>query len=215
MGILAVDLFITLDGVYQAPGGPDEDREGGFDYGGWQGAYFDDESGAVIGAGIDRIDALLLGRKTYDIFAGFWPERGADDPVAVKFNAVPKYVASRTLADPSWAGTTVVADVATEVRAIKERFDEIHVIGSGDLVNSLLEADLVDRLNLYVYPLTFGTGKRLFGAGTIPAAFSLVQQPIAFPKGAIALVYERAGAPVTGIDISELEDGTAPPVEER
>ena len=205
MGILAVDLFITLDGVYQAPGGPDEDREGGFEYGGWQGAYFDDESGAVIGAGIDRIDALLLGRKTYDIFASFWPEQSGDDPIAAKLNAVPKFVASRTLTDPSWAGTTVIADVANEVRATKERFDEIHVIGSGDLVDSLLEANLVDRLNLYVYPLTLGTGKRLFGAATIPAAFSLVQQPISVPKGAIALVYEHTGEPVTGIDISNLE----------
>jgi len=205
MGILAVDLFITLDGVYQAPGGPDEDREGGFEYGGWQGAYFDDESGAVIGAGIDRIDALLLGRKTYDIFAGFWPEQSADDPIAAKFNAVPKLVASHTLTDPSWDGTTVITDVAAEVRAAKERFDEIHVIGSGDLVDSLLAANLVDRLNLYVYPLTLGSGKRLFGTATIPAAFSLVQQPIAFPKGAIALVYEHTGEPVTGIDISNLE----------
>lgn len=205
MGILAVDLFITLDGVYQAPGGPDEDREGGFEYGGWQGPYFDDESGAVIGAGIDRIDALLLGRKTYDIFAAFWPVQSADDPVAAKFNAVPKLVASHTLTDPSWAGTTVVTDVATEVAAAKERFDEIHVIGSGDLVDSLLAANLVDRLNLYVYPLTLGTGKRLFGTATIPAAFSLVQQPITFPKGAIALVYEHTGEPVTGVDISQLD----------
>ena len=205
MGILAVDLFITLDGVYQAPGGPDEDREGGFEFGGWQGPYFDDESGAVIGAGIDRIDALLLGRKTYDIFAGFWPNRGTDDPVAVKFNAVPKFVASHTLSDPSWSGTTVLADVVADVRAMKDRFDEIHVIGSGDLVQTLLEADLVDRLALYLYPITLGTGKRIFAGGTIPAAFSLVQQPIAFPKGAIALVYERAGELVTGVDISELE----------
>lgn len=205
MGILAVDLFITLDGVYQAPGGPDEDREGGFEYGGWQGPYFDDESGAVIGAGIDRIDALLLGRKTYDIFSGFWPNRSDDDPIAVKFNAVPKYVGSHTLTDPSWAGTTVLSDVVADVRGLKDRFDEIHVIGSGDLVQTLLEADLVDRLALYLYPITLGTGKRIFSGGTIPAAFSLVQQPIAFPKGAISLVYERAGELVTGVDISELE----------
>jgi len=205
MGILAVDLFVTLDGVYQAPGAPDEDREGGFEYGGWQGAHFDDESGAYIGAGIDRLDALLLGRKTYDIFAAFWPNQAADDPIAAKFNAVPKFVASHTLSDPSWAGTTVVADAASDVRAVKERFDEIHVIGSGDLVDSLLEAELVDRLNLYVYPITLGSGKRLFGTHTIPAAFSLVQQPIAFPKGAIALVYEHTGSPVTGIDISRME----------
>ena len=204
MGTISVDLFITLDGVYQAPGGPDEDREGGFEFGGWQGAYFDDETGEAIGAGIDRLQALLLGRKTYDIFAAFWPNAGDDDPIAVKFNAVPKFVASHTLTDPSWAGTTVVTDVATEVAAIRDRFDEIHVIGSGDLVRSLLEADLVDRLNLYLYPLTFGSGKRLFADGTgVPAAFRFAEPPRAFPKGAISLIYERAGAPITGVDISQ------------
>jgi dihydrofolate reductase len=199
MGILAVDLFITLDGVYQAPGGPDEDRSGGFVYGGWQAPYFDDESGAMIGAGIDRLDALLLGRTTYDIFAGYWPNQ-PDNPIAAKFNAVPKFVASRTLTDASWAGTTVVSDVATEVRALKDRFDEIHVIGSGALARSLIAADLVDRLDLYLYPVVFGTGKRLFD-GTVPAAFRLAEQPVAFPKGALSLVYERAGLPVTGIAI--------------
>ena len=200
MGMLAVDLFITLDGVYQAPGGPEEDPEHGFEYGGWQAPYLDDESGAVIGAGIDRLDALLLGRKTYDIFAGYWPNQG-DDPIAVKFNAVPKFVASRTLTDPTWEGTTVVSDVATDVRAIKDRFDETHVIGSGDLARSLLAADLVDRLNLYLYPIAFGTGKRLFDTGTVPAAFRLAEPPRAFPKGAVSLVYERAGVPVTGIQV--------------
>lgn len=199
MGILAVDLFITLDGVYQAPGGPEEDRSGGFEYGGWQAPYFDDESGAMIGAGIDRLDALLLGRTTYDIFAGYWPNQG-DDPIAVKFNSTPKFVASRTLTAPSWAGTTVVSELATEIPALKERFDEMHVIGSGALVRSLLEADLVDRLNLFLYPVAFGTGKRLF-AGAVPAAFRLAEPPVAFPKGAVSLVYDRAGVPVTGINI--------------
>ncbi len=199
MGILAVDLFITLDGVYQAPGGPDEDPSGGFGYGGWQAPYFDDESGAMIGAGIDRLDALLLGRTTYEIFAGYWPNH-AEDPVGAKFNAVPKFVASRTLTAASWAGTTVVSDVATQVGALKARFDEIHVIGSGVLARSLLAADLVDRLNLYLYPVVFGTGKRLFD-GAVPAAFRLAEPPVAFPKGALSLVYQRAGVPVTGIAI--------------
>lgn len=204
MGILSVDLFITLDGVYQAPGGPEEDREGGFEFGGWQAAYFDDETGEAIGAGIDRMDALLLGRKTYDIFASFWPTRGDDDPIAVTFNALPKFVVSRSLTDPEWEGTTAVSDIA-EVAALKDRFDDIHVIGSGDLARSLLEADLVDRLNLFLYPLTFGSGKRLFADGTgVPAAFRFVQPPQAFPKGAILLAYERAGAPATGIDISQM-----------
>ena len=200
MGILAVDLFITLDGVYQAPGGPDEDRSGGFGYGGWQAPYFDEESGAMIGAGLDRLDALLLGRRTYDIFAGYWPNQAGNNPIAAKFNAVPKFVASRTLTDASWAGTSLVSDVGPEVRVLKDRFEEIHVVGSGVLARSLLAADLVDRLNLYVYPVVFGTGKRLFD-GAVPAAFRLVEPPVAFPKGAVALVYERAGVPVTGIAI--------------
>ena len=200
MGIIIADLFITLDGVYQAPGMPDEDREGGFEFGGWQAPYFDDESGEVIGVGIERIDALLLGRRTYDIFAGYWPT--VDDPIATKFNAVPKFVASHTLTEPSWAGTTVLADVAAEVRDLRDRFDEIHVIGSGNLVQTLLKEDLVDRLNLLLYPVTFGSGKRIFGDGTIPAAFALTQPPRAFPKGAISLVYDRAGDVVTG-DMTE------------
>lgn len=203
MGIIQVDLFLTLDGVYQGPGGPDEDRSGGFELGGWQGAYFDDESGETIGAGIERLDALLLGRRTYDIFAGYWPVQDDADPIAVKFNAVPKFVVSRTPTDPSWEGTTVLTDVATEVRALKDGFDEIHVIGSGDLVTSLLRENLVDRLNLFLYPLVLGSGKRLFGDGTVPAAFTLVEPPRAFPKGAISLVYEGAGDPVTGVDVSQ------------
>jgi dihydrofolate reductase len=203
MGILSVDLFITLDGVYQAPGAPDEDGEGGFEFGGWQGAYFDDETGEAIGAGINRMDALLLGRKTYDIFAGFWPTRGNDDPIAVTFNALPKFVVSRSLTEPEWEGTTALSDVA-QVASLKDRFDDIHVIGSGRLARSLLEADLVDRLNLFLYPLTFGSGKRLFADGAgVPAAFRLAQPPQAFPKGAVSLVYERAGAPITGVDISQ------------
>lgn len=202
VGIISVDLFITLDGVYQAPGGPDEDREGGFEFGGWQGHYFDAESGEAIGAGIERMDALLLGRKTYDIFASYWPHQGDDDPIAATFNARPKFVVSRSVTDPKWEGTTALSEVA-EVRRLKDRFEEIHMFGSGDLVRSLLEADLVDRLNLFLYPLTFGAGKRLFAEGTgVPAAFRLAQPPQAFPKGAVWLVYERAGEPVTGIDIS-------------
>lgn len=201
MGILAVDLFITLDGVYQAPGAADEDPSGGFEYGGWQAPYADHESGAVIASGIDRLDALLLGRRTYDIFAGYWPHHG-DNPIGAKLNAVPKFVASRTLSDPSWTGTSVIADPARQVGALKDRFEEIHVIGSGVLARSLIEAQLVDRLNLYVYPVVFGAGKRLF-EGAVPAAFRLVQSPVAFPKGAISLVYEPAGAPVTGMAMGD------------
>ena len=117
MGIVAVDLFTTLDGVYQAPGGPDEDPSGGFELGGWQAPYADKESGERIRAGIERLDALLLGRRTYDIFASYWPYRG-DHPIAVMFNAVPKFVASRTLTDPSWENTTVISDLAGDVPAL-------------------------------------------------------------------------------------------------
>ncbi len=201
MGTLSVDLFLTLDGVYQAPGGPDEDTSDGFTFGGWQAAYSDEEAGAAIVAGIDRMDALLLGRRTYDIFAGYWPKQS--DHIGDTLNALPKFVVSRTLTDPGWEGTTALTDVK-EVAAVKERFNDVHVIGSGVLARSLLEADLVDRLNLYLYPLTFGTGKRLFpdGAG-VPAAFRLAQPPQAFPNGAILLAYDRAGDPITGIDISQ------------
>lgn len=201
MGTLSVDLFLTLDGVYQAPGGPDEDTSDGFTFGGWQAAYSDEEAGAAIVAGIDRMDALLLGRRTHDIFAGYWPKQS--DHIGDTLNALPKFVVSRTLTEPRWEETTALTDVK-EVAAVKERFNDVHVIGSGVLARSLLEADLVDRLNLYLYPLTFGTGKRLFpdGAG-VPAAFRLAQPPQAFPNGAILLAYDRAGDPVTGIDISQ------------
>ncbi|GAA2201090.1 dihydrofolate reductase family protein [Sinomonas flava] len=203
MGILSIDLFITLDGVYQAPGAPDEDREGGFEFGGWQAAYSDEEAGAAIVEGIDRMDALLLGRKTYDIFAAYWPFRSPDDHIASTLNALPKFVVSRTLTDASWKGTTVLAGAA-EVAPLKDRFEDIHIIGSAALGRSLLEADVVDRLNLFVYPLTFGSGKRLFPDGTgVPAAFRFVQPPQAFPHGAVLLAYERAGAPITGITMGE------------
>ena len=201
MGRLVVSMFSTLDGVMQGPGGPREDVEGGFEHSGWQAPFAGADSGAVIVESILGQDALLLGRKTYDIWVRHWPQ--ARDVIGDRFNAIPKFVASRTLTDPSWPGTTVVSDVAKEVPALKDRFDEIHVIGSGALARSLLAADLVDRLNLYLYPIAFGSGKRLFDAGTVPAAFSLAQQPIAFPKGAVGLVYERAGVPVTGIRMED------------
>ncbi|GAA1805304.1 dihydrofolate reductase family protein [Agromyces neolithicus] len=200
MGTIVADLFVTLDGVYQGPGGPNEDTENGFEFGGWQAPYFDDESGEAIGAGIDTLEALLLGRKTYDIFAGYWPNAPADVPIAKKFNEVPKFVVSHTPFEPTWRGTTVLTDASTEVAALKQRFGTTRVIGSGDLVKSLLTYDLVDRLNLFVYPIAFGEGKRLFASG-VPAAFTLAAPPRAFPKGAVLLSYDRAGTPVTGIDI--------------
>ncbi|MBT2586407.1 dihydrofolate reductase family protein [Arthrobacter sp. ISL-95] len=201
MGILTANLFITLDGVYQAPGGPEEDRAGGFEFGGWQAAYFDDETGEAIGAGIDSMDALLLGRKTYDIFSGFWPHQ--KDHIGETFNALPKFVVSRSLTRPEWEGTTSLAEISG-LAELKDQFHDIHMFGSGHLIRSLLEANLLDRLNLFLYPLTFGSGKRLFADGSgVPAAFRFAQPPRAFPKGAVLLSYERAGAPVTGITIGQ------------
>jgi dihydrofolate reductase len=203
MGIIVANMFLTLDGVYQAPGAVDEDQEGGFGYGGWQAPFFDDESGAAMGAVIDRIDALLLGRKTYDIFAGYWPNAGEDSPIAVKFNAVPKYVVSTTLTEPSWSGTTALPN-AMAAAHLRERHDEVHLFGSGNLLQSLFTEDVVDRLNLWLYPITVGSGKRLFGSGTIPASFRLVEPARTFEKGAVGLVYERAGEVETG-NIEEVE----------
>lgn len=201
MGIIAADLFVTLDGVYQAPGAPDEDEEHGFPYGGWQAPYLDEENGADIMAGIERLDALLLGRKTYDIFAAYWPHQTG--PIADTFNAVPKFVASRTLGVPDWAGTTVLGDAARDLPAVKQRYAELHLIGSGDLLQTLLDEDLVDRLNLFVYPVAFGTGKRVFRDGVHPAAFTLVQPARSYASGAISLVYDRAGTPETGIRVDD------------
>ena len=138
MGIIAADLFITLDGVYQAPGGSDEDRSEGFEFGGWQAPFGDKATGASIMASIERTDALLLGRRTYDIFSSFWPFQPMTDPVAARFAAIPKYVVSRTLTDPSWADTTVLPDAAA-VGSLRDRFAEVHTWGSGELLRSLLK----------------------------------------------------------------------------
>jgi dihydrofolate reductase len=197
MGTVTADVSITMDGVYQAPGGPEEDNSGSFGQGGWQAPYADAESGAHITGGIEHIDALLLGRKTYGIFAAYWPHQ--QGTIAEVLNQRPKFVVSQTLVDPSWAETTVLTDSAA-VRTLTGRFDDVRVIGSGALVRSLIAADVLDRLNLYLYPVVLGTGKRLF-EDAVPSAFRLVIPPITFPKGAVLLEYERAGSPVVGLTI--------------
>jgi dihydrofolate reductase len=190
MGIIVANLFLTLDGVYQAPGGREEDTAGGFAFGGWQAPVSDDEAEAAIEAEISRIDALLLGRKTYDIFAAYWPHQSGD--IGTALNRVPKFVVSGSLSDPSWAGTTVLPD-ATAAGRLREEYGQVHMFGSGVLIRSLLAADVIDRLHLWLYPVTLGQGKRLFDAGTIPASFRLAEPARSFPKGAVSLVYERAG----------------------
>lgn len=200
MGIIAANLFLTLDGVYQAPGGTQEDTSGGFEFGGWQAPFDDAASGEAIGAELDRIDALLLGRRTYDIFADYWPR--AEGEIAELFARVPKYVVSTTLGEPSWAGTTVLRDTAA-VGRLREQYDEVHVIGSGDLVQSLLAEDLVHRLTLWLYPVALGSGKRLFEHGrTIPSTFRFARPVRAFDGGAVSLVYERAG----GVETWDMDD---------
>ena len=197
MGIIAADLFLTLDGVYQAPGGRDEDREGDFAYGGWQAPFPDEAIGASIMRSIERTDALLLGRRTYDIFSSYWPFQSLDDPVAAKFAAIPKYVVSRTLTDPSWANTTVLPD-AVSVGRLRTEFDEVHTWGSGELLRSLLAEGLLDRLRLWIYLIALGTGKRLFDTGVVPMTFRPVQPAVVSESGVMALVLEPAGDVETG-----------------
>ena len=197
MGIIAADLFLTFDGVYQAPGGREEDRTGGFAFGGWQAPYTGDAIGASIMSSIERTDALLLGRRTYDIFSSYWPFQPADNPVAAKFASIPKYVVSRTLKDPSWADTTVLADAAA-VGRLRDEFDEVHTWGSGELLRSLLAEGNLDRLNLWMYPIALGTGKRLFDTGIVPITFRPAQRAHVFESGVMALVFEPAGDVKTG-----------------
>src|SRR5262249_33447943 len=154
VGRIQIDLFATVDLVAQAPGGRNEDPEGGFKFGGWQAPFPDEVVGEQIVAGIAAMDALLLGRKTYDIFAGYWPRKDDDfaNGIAGKFNRVTKYVASRSTLNLEWAGTSQLGpDTATAVREIRDQHENLHVIGSLDFVQTLLTERLFDRLNLFVY----------------------------------------------------------------
>ena len=141
------------------------------------------------------MEALLLGRKTYEIFAAYWPQQSAENPIAVRLNSAPKYVASRTLDTVGWTNSKLIqGDVAEAVARLTGEFGRVDVIGSGNLVQTLLRNGLVDRLNLWVYPVLLGSGKRLFAEGTVPTALRLVESAT-FPKGAVLLTYERAGKP--------------------
>ena len=198
MGELVVNMFTSLDGVLQGPGAPEEDREGGFEYGGWQAPYVDEDSGKVIGDNIAGLEALLLGRKTYETFAAYWPQQPAENPIAARLNGAPKLVASRTLDTVGWTNSRLIeGDVAEAVAQLKGEFGRLDVIGSGDLVQTLLRNDLVDRLNLWVFPLLLGSGKRLFAEGTVPTALRLVESAT-FSMGAVHLIYERADKPTFG-----------------
>src|SRR2546428_7521276 len=193
---LVVGTFLTLDGVMQGPGGPDEDREGGFAHGGWAVKYWDDMMGKVILEQMANRDRLLLGRRTYEIFASHWPRvTDPNDPVASKLNSMRKYVASRTLKKVEWHNSTLLrGDAATAVAArLKEHAGgEILVQGSSNLIQTLLKHDLIDEFRLWVFPVLVGFGKRLFGDGTIPGAFRLAHATTS-RTGVVVHRYERAG----------------------
>ena len=200
-GRIFIDIFTTLDGVAQAPGGPEEDTSGGFPFGGWQAPFRDERIGSEIMAGISSLDALLLGRRTYDIFAAYWPNygEGEDNPIAEKFNAVPKYVASRGTPTLEWEGTTLLGpDVLAAVDALRDTHREIHVIGSIDFAHTLIDAQLFDELVLWVYPIVLGQGKKVFPDGVAPGALRLSAPAVTGDSGAVSLRYAPAGKPTTG-----------------
>lgn len=186
--------FITLDGVIQAPGGPSEDPSNNFKFGGWTAPYFDETTGKIMEQQMKGEYDLLLGRRTYDIFAGYWPTHTDYWP---QVNKITKYVVSTTITNPPWENTVVVKDV-DELKKIKEEGDrDLQVYGSGNLVQTLLKHDLVDELWLKIFPITLGMGKRLFGDGTIPKSWKLTQHDIT-TNGIIVASYQRAGAVKTG-----------------
>jgi dihydrofolate reductase len=188
--------FVTLDGVMQAPGGPQEDTSGDFKHGGWTVPYFDEFLGSEMGEQMGRPFDLLLGRKTFEIFAGYWPhhpEEGAE------INRATKYVASNTLKSHEWEKSVFLSgDVPGEIRKLKEGDSpDLQVHGSGELIQTLLEHDLVDELWLKIFPITLGRGKRLFGNGTVPAAFTLIESKSS-PSGVMVASLKRAGEVETG-----------------
>lgn len=189
--------FITLDGVMQAPGGPTEDTSGDFEYGGWTVPYFDDFLGRVMSEQMGRPFDLLLGRKTYEIFASYWPHQ--TDPTASGINQATKYVASTTATKYDWEKTVILKDnVVEQIKKLKEEDGpELQVHGSGTFIQTLLEHDLVDEFWLKIFPITLGKGKRLFDTGTIPAAFTLIESKTS-PSGVIIASFKRAGEVKTG-----------------
>jgi dihydrofolate reductase len=197
---LTASEMVSLDGVHQGPGGPDEDRRGGFERGGWTAAHGDEESWRFLTSMFERADALLLGRKTWEIWEGYWPHHDGGDPVSHGINVLPKYVPSTTLKDPTWQNTHVISgDVEAAVRELKAKPGrELQVHGSGVLLRWLLDRDLVDELNLRLVPVVVGDGLRLFPDRGPTHDLTLIESR-STPSGVTLLTYRPAGRATFGI----------------
>ena len=200
MGRLTIATFMTLDAVMQAPGGPEEDRDGGFEHGGWSFPYFSEDMGELINDAFAKAEAILLGRRTYEIFAASWPNfPDKNDPVASRLNTLPKYVVSTTLENARWEPTTIIrGDIPAAVLKLKDQYEgEIQVHGSASLAQTLHAHGLIDEYRLFIEPVVLGTGKRLFEPGATPTALRLVDsKPMG--KGAVLAIYQPAGKPTYG-----------------
>ncbi|SEF28952.1 Dihydrofolate reductase [Amycolatopsis pretoriensis] len=197
MSKLIATTFLSLDGVYQGPGGVDEDTSGGFDVGGWVTPFYEESMAALAEEWIARAGAFLLGRRTHDIFAAHWPKvTDPADPLASRLNGLPKHVVSRTLQSSPWSGTSIVdGDVVEFARDLKSRpGDEIQVHGSGELLQTLIAHDLVDEYRLWLYPVVLGKGRRLFPDGVVPKKFEHVESRHT-AAGVTVLVLRPAGKP--------------------
>jgi dihydrofolate reductase len=197
---IVVNAFLTLDGVMQAPGGPDEDREGGFLHGGWQAPYRSEIGGRLVTEGIADADGFLLGRKTYELFSNYWSKiTDANNPIATALNSRPKYVLSRGLERVSWNNSRLVkGDVVQEVRKLREQPGRtLHTWGSGDALQTLMENDLIDEYRLIIFPVVLGSGKRLFGTGAVPLALRETES-VRTGSGATYHRFERSGKPEYG-----------------
>lgn len=196
-GRIVIDLFMTLDGVAQGPGGTDEDTSGGFRFSGWQAGHPSSGVGPAVARGMQGLDALLLGRRTYDIFAAYWPQHteGESGEFGRLFSRVPKYVATRDEgAALNWKGSVRVGDdLSAEIDGMRRDHQEIHVIGSVDLVHTLLAEGLFDEVNLWVYPILLGAGKKVFDDGALPSVLRLLEPPSADDGGVTLLRYGRTG----------------------
>lgn len=201
--------FLSLDGVMQAPGGPQEDPTGGFTHGGWTVSYWDDAMGEIMDKVLDKPFDLLLGRKTYEIFAAHWPYVDENDPIGPVFNAITKYVATRSTEPLTWQNSVALnGDIAAEVKKLKQGDGPFLLLqGSSDLIQTLLAADLIDEFSLLTFPLVLGHGKRLFGKGAMPAALKLTDTKVS-TTGVVMSTYVRDGEITTGS--FQLEELTEP-----